>query len=276
MAFVENQIRVSWRKQFGMKDDLGAFHYFSVVPCSVNSEPAEWALLCKEQDEHEFALKNPFGPTPTVHISTADPPADANPKRPYVNRSRFMIEGNSRQAAFHIDRSITSRLLPGDIMHIVRTQKGGLGFSVLRRNQLLVAFGAITAVPLGEAITARLAPELHRQAVSEEPIFAATMNPGLDNFPNRHHDEWPIQVKIGERLFLSFGCSKEIEGIKLFIYHGFYFRSSRKWWHFWKPKSIHGVGGKDECAALTRIDQSSWVGANASALLLETDGLQSV
>jgi hypothetical protein len=259
-----------------MIQELGAFHYFSVVPSNVESEPAEWPLLCDEHNEHKFALKNPFGTTPTVSISAADPPANANPKRPYVNRSRFMLEGNGCRAAFHIDRSIVSRLLIGDIMHIVRTQRGGLGLSVLRGNRLIVAFGAITAVPLGEGIAARVAPELRQRALSEDIVFAASLRPGRDAFENRHHDEWPLEVEIGSASFLSFSCSQEIEGIKLFIYHGFYFGRSRKWWQFWKPESIRGVDGKDECAALTRIEQSSWVGANASALLLETDGLESV
>jgi hypothetical protein len=128
---------------------------------------------------------------------------------------------------------------------------------------------------LGKGIAARIAPELHELAVSREVPL-----PGL--VKDSRKDEWPIDIRIGGASLLFFRRREEIEGYHLNISHGFYVRATWKTplRSFWrgraapKPETIQGIDGIDECAALTLVDQSSWVGANASALLMETDGLE--
>jgi hypothetical protein len=75
--------------------------------------------------------------------------------RPTVSASRIVLTALDRTDAtasaawFHLDRGLVDVLRPGDDVNLTRTPRGGLGLSVIRDGELLVALGAATAVPVG-------------------------------------------------------------------------------------------------------------------------------
>ena len=54
-----------------------------------------------------------------------------------------------RNASFRIGNAVPLAAAPGDRLYVVRTGSGGIGLSLLRDKQLVLAIGAVTAVPLG-------------------------------------------------------------------------------------------------------------------------------
>ena len=48
---------------------------------------------------------------------------------------------------------------PGDKLYVVRTCSGGVGLSLLRKEELILAIGAITVVPLGNHVRVKRATE---------------------------------------------------------------------------------------------------------------------
>jgi hypothetical protein len=254
-----------------MISSADTFEYFTVVPGG-QDRSAPWRLQRAAHMDRGGLTAMLFGREPTLVISDADPPTNASPKRPFVLRSRFTLSGNDRTACFHVDRSLTSALGAGDVIHIARTERGGLGLSVLRNQRLVVAVGAVTAVPLGESVRARIAPELQDQAIAlvEPP-------PGIMSWNAREQygHEWPVEIQIDGTTHLFFVRNENIHGIQFFMVHGFRLRApSTLAQGLSTPKSVQGVVGTDECVALSRVGQSPVVGANASALLLAADGLE--
>ncbi len=54
-----------------------------------------------------------------------------------------------RNTSFRIGNAVPLAAAPGDRLYVVRTGSGGIGLSLLRDKQLVLAIGAVTAVPLG-------------------------------------------------------------------------------------------------------------------------------
>ena len=54
-----------------------------------------------------------------------------------------------RNTSFRIGNAVPLAAAPGDRLYVVRTGSGGIGLSLLRDKQLVLAVGAVTAVPLG-------------------------------------------------------------------------------------------------------------------------------
>ena len=75
--------------------------------------------------------------------------------RPTVLASRIVLtavdpgEALASAAWFHLDQSLVDVLCEGDTINLSRTPRGGLGLSVIRGQDLIIALGAVTAVPLG-------------------------------------------------------------------------------------------------------------------------------
>ena len=57
-----------------------------------------------------------------------------------------------RNASFPLGNAVALAASPGDRLYVVRTGCGGIGLSLLRNEQLLLAIGAVTAVPLGNDV----------------------------------------------------------------------------------------------------------------------------
>jgi hypothetical protein len=130
----------------------------------------------------------------------------------------------------------------------------------------VVAVGAISVVPLGRDVMARIAPELKNDAMA-----AVEPPPGDSDWAKQFRNEFPFEIRIGGRTGLFFRRNEQIEGLRLFVKHGFCVPARTAWPR--APKSIRGLAGKDECVALSRIGECSETGANASAFLLSADGL---
>jgi hypothetical protein len=99
-----------------------------------------------------------LGYSPSLQITEAGPvPSEAHPA---IKRSRFTLSTARRlnaglsAASFYVDRELTRAFNAGDVLHLVRTPCAGLGLSLLRNGKLVLAVGAINAVPLGDNIQA--------------------------------------------------------------------------------------------------------------------------
>jgi hypothetical protein len=194
--------------------------------------------------------------------------------RPSVLRSRFRLRCHERSLCFHVDKSLASVLRSGDFLHVARTAAGGLALAVLRDHQLVVAVGAVTAVPLGADIQARLVPERWNEALAR--LMPA---PGVRNWNPRkeHRHEWPVEIQIAEEIGLFFRTNCQVGPYQVFIEHGFCVRRDGVW--SWLTgtsarMAAQGLPGTDECVALVRLGECSTTGASASALLLSADGLE--
>jgi len=129
-----------------------------------------------------------------------------------------------------------------------------------------VAVGTVSAVPSGEGVQVRVAPDLWEHAI-------ALVGPGLGSNEDpreKYRHEHPVEISIGGARHVFFRRNEIIEGTHVFIKHGFYTRSPS-----WTRRSA-GAGEpaeKDECVALARIGCCPRIGANTSAYLLAADGL---
>jgi hypothetical protein len=76
-----------------------------------------------------------------------------------ISSLQVILEAEGRQlsqlwkATFAVDPGFMPLLEPGDVVHLTRTGTADLGLSVLRGDGLVVAFGAVTAVPLGSRVS---------------------------------------------------------------------------------------------------------------------------
>jgi hypothetical protein len=121
-----------------------------------------------------------------------------------------------RSASFAVGDAIPVAAQPGDKLHVVRTGRGGIGLSLLREDRLVVATGAVTAVPLGTNITVIQGPH------------------GLYGFEELRGKEW-IELQLGsEKLVLRERGVTTIGDYEVYFEHG---------WEF-------GYPGIDECASI--------------------------
>ncbi len=64
-----------------------------------------------------------------------------------------------RNTSFRIGDAVPVAARAGDRLYVVRTGCGGIGLSLLRDNQLVLALGAVTGVPLGNNIQVNREPK---------------------------------------------------------------------------------------------------------------------
>jgi len=211
-------------------------------------------------DAPEFGSRL-VGLSPTLQIEDAGFPPEAGkviPRtglvHPRVLRSRFLLTASDQSdshvgaASFHVDRSIASALRFGDTLNMVRTSSGGLGISVIRERQLVVAVGSVTALPLGENVEAQIPSDLVEEA---EALF-------WQRDPTFEMNELPVELCIDGSRHLFYGGTRRINGYEVWTVHG----------------HLRGMPGTDECLAISRIGACSPNGANTSAMLLVSGGLE--
>jgi hypothetical protein len=133
----------------------GTFHYCVTLPGeSVDSSVSLQLQLGQLIEPTGDPLNDNrlLGYSPTLLITDAGPAPSE--RHPAIRRCRFSLtaaadkEGCS--ASFYIDRELPRNFVAGDTLHLARTSCGGLGLSLLRGEQLVLAVGAISSVPLGE------------------------------------------------------------------------------------------------------------------------------
>ena len=189
------------------------------------------------------------GMTPRVRVADAGLTPNAGPHRPLVLRSRITLtaptpdRASVTQFSLHVDKALTSCMRAGDEMHLSRTGSGGLGLSVLRHGELVVAVGVVTAVPLGREVQARVPADLMARV---EAVFRGE---DLDF----ELSELPIEITVsGVRSILS-GGRRDVGEYSLFVVHGF----------------LPGIPGIEACVSIRHVSSCPDVAAEASAMLLD-------
>jgi len=231
----------------------GTFHYFTVVP-EGGAQTGPWQM----QSSEAFAPAGSslqdnrlVGWNPLLHITDAGSTPNPGPTRPAVSRSEFRFEAtdkkNAQTASFscYLDRVLVHALRPGDILHMARSDCGGLGVSALRQESLIFAAGAISIVPLGPTIQASVPWELVQRA---EAVFR-------QRDPEFEFREYPIEICIGETCSMLFSGSLSRNGYRAWVQHGSYV----------------GMPGTPECAAISLEGACGHTAACATAQLLENE-----
>jgi len=189
------------------------------------------------------------GTAPLVRVIDAGVTPDASPQRPAVMRSRITLAAANRQqatlseASFHVDKALTSSMIPGDEVHLARTSCGGLGLSVLRGGELVVAVGAVTAVPLGPKVRATIPGDL----IADATAVFQHRDPGF------RFREWPVEVRVSSSRAIAYGGLRRIEDHSVSLVHGF----------------LTGVPGTNECGAIYHTGACPDAAAAASAMLMD-------
>ena len=233
----------------------GTFDYVATVP----ERAGDGSLECQAQlrlpitltgdDHRDFRL---VGHAPLLRVSDAGITPDPGPDRPRVMRSRVTLTASSRQhsqiaaASFHVDDALFLNSQPGDVVHLARTPCGGLGLSILRADELIVAVGAVTSVPLGRSVRARTPGDLIERA---EAIFR-------ERAPEFEFTELPIEVTVNGSSLILYEGRPTLGGYRIFVDHG----------------PSRGVPGTDESAALCLKGACPDSAANLSAVLLKSKG----
>lgn len=145
-----------------------------------------------------------------------------------------------RNVSFAIGDAVPLSARPGDRLYLKRTGAGGIALSLLRQERLVLATGAITAVPLGRDFHTSKRPKITN---GNDPVF----------------DTW-LEFRVGnEKLILREREAKEIGDYHIYIEHG------------WED----GVPGTDECVSVSLFDDPSiMIAAMRSAILVGNGNLK--
>lgn len=228
------------------------FDYVAVMPAT-GRDGRCYTRSADAADQHAKGHRL-VGWSPHLHIESAgmlrgggplSPLCDLN--RPAVLASRIVLAAHDRAEAttsaawFSLDQGLVDVLRAGDEVHMTRTPRGGLGVSVIRGDDLIVALGAVTAVPLGGNL--KVAVRRDRLARGEPPDGGS--NTG---YPWQH----PIEITSGGRV------PRKPKGYTIQV-----------WYSVWPPPE-----DADECVSIIRIGACPTVAAFASTQLLAmTDAL---
>jgi hypothetical protein len=151
------------------------------------------------------------------------------------------LHSRLRNASFWIGDSVPLAACPGDRLHLIRTGCGGIGLSLLREKRLILAIGAVRAVPLGANIDVIVGPE-------RQDIFDA------------HRVETWLEFKIESKtLILRNRGLTTIGDYQIYI--------ERRW--------EDGIPGTDECVSMCAANSAEVnVAAIRSAVLLGNGDLK--
>jgi hypothetical protein len=214
----------------------GTFDYVVVVPDdpTQSSWQARLRIPIKATGDSLFDDRL-VGYSPTVTVASAGmTPIERSPAdrvRPKVLRSRVALTASEpahasvASVAFYVDRALTAALQPGDVVYMASTACGGLGLSVVRNNQLAIAIGAVTAVPLGSPVQVRIPSDLITQAQS---VFR-TRDPKFE------FSHLPLEIEVGDKRTIAFRTHGELGDYHVSVLHGFY----------------QGIPGTNECVAIS-------------------------
>lgn len=214
----------------------GGFDYSAVVPAGEHSDP--WYAQERTGKPRKLT-ENPLvddwlvGPGPKIEFSGSRITLAASGKE----RAQVSV------VSFEVDVRLISALRPNDVLYLARTASGGLGVSVVRNDLLVVAAGAVMAVPLGKDIAAKSAWDLAEEAAA---IFKR-------RDPSFEFGSIPVEVTIsGQTRLLQSGSRLEIAGYYIEVANTF----------------LEGVPGTDACLSITLIDSCPKAACVLSARLL--------
>jgi hypothetical protein len=104
-----------------------------------------WKFWKRDANLDPLIYNRLIGLQPTLRISGGQLILEAG------SRHRASI----RSATLEFDRSLIDSIQGGDVLTLVRTQSTHTGVSLLRSGRLILAVGAVTAVPLGDDVVVR-------------------------------------------------------------------------------------------------------------------------
>lgn len=234
----------------------GTFEYVAVVPGQIADR---WTVRCRTAPERAGLGDGCLvGLEPNLEVEdaglTPDPGFTRGVWRPEVMRTRLRLRASGRKgatvasASFYVDRSLMGALRSGDLLHVAGTACGGVGLSAIREGELVVAAGAVTKVPLGTGVKARVPGDL----IAEAEAVVRRRDPGF------MFRELPIEVSVGARTSILLGGPASIADYRVWVQHGFY----------------PGLPGTDECLGICRVGHCPDTAANASAVLLGADRIE--
>lgn len=194
------------------------YHYTAIVPGKSADGGFECTMASADLPPSHLPMLTGtlrlVGRSPHLTVRAAGLNPDASDDRPHVMRHAFTLRarrmdgGSVRAATFHLESTVVERMEPGDTLHLVATDDGVPGFSLLRAGRLVMAVGPLQSLPLSDAIRVRWPSEL-RQEIAElfrrrDPIYASE---GLTDaiFP------MPLEVRVGDETALV-GRLKRIVG----------------------------------------------------------------
>ena len=234
----------------------GTFDYVAVVPDSI----VDGAFACTAESREfvpdtgdHFMDGRLVGLAPRLTVSDASLPERTHGGQPEAMRSRVTLTARTRRqaqvaaASFYVSKRLTLRLEAGDVIHLARTHCAGLGLSVVRSGRLVAAAGAVTAVPLGDGVTAGRASDLMKGAIE---VFRT-------RDPDFSFEEIAIEITVDGRSAVLFRGRRELGPFDTEVMNGF----------------IQDTPGTDECAAIARRDACSLHAAVISATWLNDRSL---
>jgi hypothetical protein len=237
----------------------GTFDYVAIVP----ERAVEGAFECEARLREpivctgkELRDSRLVGHAPVLRVADGGITPDPGPDRPRVMRSRVTLTASSRQhsqiaaASFHVDEALFLNARPRDVVHMTRTSCGGVGLSIIRDGELVVAVGAVTSVPLGRSVSARIPTDLTERA---EAIFR-------EHAPEFTFVGLPVEITVNGSSLILYRGRPTLTGYAIFVIHGY----------------LPGMPGKDESLALSRKGTCPDSAANLSAMLLECEGTLSM
>jgi hypothetical protein len=149
-----------------------------------------------------------------------------------------------RNVSFGIGDAVRLAARPGDRLYVTRTGCGGIGMSVLRGQELILAVGALRSVPLGSEMQVQVHPR------GEDSIWD---DPATDTWLKFNVRNQSVTLQDRE--------VSEVEGYYIYV--------ERCWGY--------GIPGTDECISICVADDSKIrIAAMRSAILLANTDLKTV
>ena len=144
-------------------------------------------------------------------------------------------DATASAVSFYLDQGLVEALCTGDIINVTRSPRGALGLSVIRGNELVVALGAVSAVPLAD-----LKATVRRDQVVRDIPFAGEVETG----PWLH----PVNITTADTV------PRKPTGFTISVWYG-----------AWPPPQ-----DADECVSIVRTGLCPKGAAFASTHLLAT------
>lgn len=227
------------------------FDYEAIVPVRRDGTTFECPVRSIDGtrlDGTPFRAEGLVGREPLLTVTDAGLTPDANPTRPSVMRAALTFTATARDGAIvrtaccHVDRTLVRHFQPRDVLRFTRTGTGGLALAAFRGGRLLVAIGAITRLPLGDGVDARMPLEL---VTAAEGVFR-------ERDPTFEMLEIPVELREGDTTVLAPGSGGSLPTYDWAVLRGF----------------RRGVPGTAECAALWLPAAGPPEVVKASAMLL--------
>jgi hypothetical protein len=197
----------------------GTFEYVGVVPANPRESLSPWPLQLREPVEHTgnpLSNNRMLGYSPTLQITDGGlAPGEA--PRLEIRRSRLTLTASGRRnaqlaaASFYVDRELTRAFNPGDTLHLARTHCCGLGLSLFRNGRLVLAVGAISAVPRGDNIQLSSPHDLIQQMNS---LFQ-------QRDPTFELNEYPLEISVDGQVRILFRGLRQCGDYNVWVLHGF-------------------------------------------------------